>query len=931
VEDDARPLEGLAEDVLEGRPVDWDSAESSPDPTRRKAVRQLKVLAGIAGLHRSLASGPGEPADLEGWGRLRILEHIGRGSFGDVYRAWDTKLDREVALKLLRGDSASLEGAEVLREARLLARVRHPNVATVYDADEIGGRVGIWMEFIHGRNLDQILRERRTFDEREATRVGVELSRALSAVHDAGLLHRDIKAQNLMQGEDGRLVLMDFGTGREEATPSSSADAAGTPLYLAPEIFEGAPATVQSDIYSAGVLLFHLLTGAYPVRGTNVGEVQSAHSRGERRMLAQARPGVQRSLAAFVDRAMDSDPSKRFASAKAMLDALGNVQSAADSRRRRRVWAAAVAASLTALAVTAGIARHESGRDRRSNGALSAYFGSSAEKRAVHTPDVMIPGIPSPDGRFFPYSARGTGNLAIYEFATGQSRTLTTTGDGGDQNYAEGSVVSADSHWVAYIWDDSSCQCSQLRVIDTAGTNERTLLGTSGTPEVVPLEWSTDGSQILGRRRQDGSRTDIVLVSVMDGSIRVVRTVAGGISHVSLSPDGRFVAYDRAATLGDSRHAIFVSSVAGDQEYTIAKGPAMDSDPMWTADGSALVFSSTRTGGPGLWLQRVKDGQPDGKPQLLDKEMGPFAPITLTKGGSLFYYHRTGLMDVYVAPIDPATGEVIGEPTNGANHVQGSNIYADWSPDGSTLVFASWRTKNRNILVFHSVGAGTEREFELDAVANGVHWSPDGRSVAVGAGLVNPETGTLTPTRLAPHNSFAWDVDGRHAYVGRIGGDQAGVARADVSTGEEQVLYRPPTDSVLGNLSLSPDGRWLAFFLMLQPTETAQLLLLPTAGGQPRELFRLPNAGVAPGIGGWTRDGKRILFVQTHLDEERKHVGELWAVSPDGGAPKRLGISMRALRDVRVSPDGTRVSFTSGYPDTDLWVFENFLPKAEGQ
>jgi serine/threonine-protein kinase len=932
VENDARPLDELAEDVLEGRPVDWASAESSPDPNRREAVRQLKVLAGIAGLHRSLAFEPGVPAELESWGRLKILEHIGRGSFGDVYRAWDTKLDREVALKLLRGDSASLEGAEVLREARLLARVRHPNVATVYDADEIGGRVGIWMEFIHGRNLDQILRERRKFDEREATRVGIELSRALFAVHEAGLLHRDIKAQNLMQGEEGRLVLMDFGTGRESEAPQrESADAAGTPLYLAPEIFAGSPATVQADIYSAGVLLFHLLTDAYPVRGTNIIEIQSAHSRGERRMLAQAIPGVSRSLADVVDHAMDYDPSKRFASAKAMLDALENVQRAADSRRRRRAWVAAGAASFIALAVTAGIVRRESGGDRRSNVALSAYFGSSAEKRAVHTPPAMIPGTPSPDGRFFPYSELATGNLAIYEFATGETRVLTAAGDGCDENCATQSIVSPDGHRLAYSWEDGSCACSQLRIIDSDGANERTLYGGSGKAETLPLEWSSDGQQILGRRSQGGGRTEIVLVSPADGSLRVIRTV-NGLGRVALSPDGRSIAYDRADGSGDGRHAIFVASTAeeSETETLVARSPATDSDPMWTPGGSAIVFASTRTGGPGLWLQRVRDGHPDGRPRLLEKDMGLFAPVTLTKQGSLFYDHRTGLMDVYTAPIDPSTGEVIGEPSNAASQVQGSNIYADWSPDGSSLVFASWRTKKRNILVFHSIGAGTEREFELDTVANGVHWSPDGRSVAVGAGLVDPESGTLTPTHLAPHNSFVWDLDGRHAYVSRLGGDHPGIAKADVLTGEEEILYKPPADSVLGNLSLSADGRWLAFGLALQPSHTAELLIIPTAGGNPRVLFRLANSGVAFGIGGWTRDGKRVFFVRTHRDSEGKHVGELWAVAIDGSAPNSLGLSMRALRDVRVSPDGTRISFTSGYPETDLWVFENFLPRPDG-
>src|SRR5262249_1653862 len=160
--------------------------------------------------------------------------------FGEVYRAWDSRLDREVAVKLLHASGDKTEGATVLREARLLARVRHPNVVTIYDADEIEGRVGLWMEFLQGRNLEELLREREKFDDREVTTIGIELCRALSAVHDAGLLHRDIKPQNLMRTAEGRLILMDFGTGGELVDESSAAvDAAGTPLYLAPEVFAG--------------------------------------------------------------------------------------------------------------------------------------------------------------------------------------------------------------------------------------------------------------------------------------------------------------------------------------------------------------------------------------------------------------------------------------------------------------------------------------------------------------------------------------------------------------------------------------------------------------------------------------------------------------------------------------------------------------------
>ena len=432
MEGENQPLDELAEAALEGLPFDWAFAESLASMPDREAVRQLKVVAGIAELHRKLAydvAEPGQPERLERWGRLQFLERIGRGSFGEVYRAWDTKLDREVAVKLLHAGGANAEGATVLKEARLLARVRHPNVVTVYDADEIDGRVGLWMDFIHGRNLEQILGERKKFDDREVTRIGIELCRALSAVHDAGLLHRDIKAQNVMQASDGRLVLMDFGTGRElEKTPSSSLDEAGTPLYLAPEIFQGAQATVRTDIYSTGVLLFHLMTGSYPVRGATIEEVAEAHARGQRPDLVARAPGVTKKLAAAIGRAIDLNPSERFESTQDMLAALENVQRKTEAGKRKRYWLAlgAVSVIAIALAVAPDMRRRAQGRGGQPQTGRAPYFGLTPEKRAVQTPLVMAVGTPSPDGRYLPYSEldRQPGNLRVCDRLQPRSDTF---------------------------------------------------------------------------------------------------------------------------------------------------------------------------------------------------------------------------------------------------------------------------------------------------------------------------------------------------------------------------------------------------------------------------------------------------------------------------------------------------------------------------
>jgi TolB-like protein len=320
----------LAGAILDGRPIDWAAAQSSTDDTNLPLLDELKLLAALANLHRNfvppsvtksvsatLSLNQSDIGQRDHWGHLQLLEPIGSGAFGQVYRAWDTRLEREVALKLLAAGSTSARASSVIQEGRLLARVRHANVVTIYGAEQIGNQVGLWMEYVKGRTLNQALEQGASFSATEAVTIGTGLAHAVSAVHKAGLLHRDIKSHNVMLADDGRVVLMDFGTG-QPLTDGARAPLAGTPLYMAPELLRDEPASVRSDIYSLGVLLFHLLTGSYPVRGRNVHDLRHAHSHGDRTNIRTARPSVRPKLARIIDRAIDPEPARRYQSAEAL-------------------------------------------------------------------------------------------------------------------------------------------------------------------------------------------------------------------------------------------------------------------------------------------------------------------------------------------------------------------------------------------------------------------------------------------------------------------------------------------------------------------------------------------------------------------------------------------------------------------------------------
>ena len=383
---DDRALADLAASVADGSEVDWQSAESKGEALDRRLVRHLRLVENIASLYRSIPADladeepvitglrsvpPARPTEPSGprWGQLVMLERIGHGTSGEVHRAWDSELHREVALKLLHDVGIGAQSREAIRErvlseARRLARVRHPHIVQVYGAEEHDDRVGLWMEHVKGESLEHIVQKRGAFGAREAAVIGQDLCAALAAVHAAGLVHRDIKAQNVLRESGGRTVLMDFGTGEELANAKGTARMAGTPLYLAPEIFAGKAASIQSDLYGLGVLLFYLVTGQFPVTATSIEQLARSHAHQRVRRLRDLRPDLPAAFVRAVERALEHDPAARYRTAGEMEAALRDgadgfqspaVAVSAPETSRRRWLTPWIAAGIVAVAILAAI------------------------------------------------------------------------------------------------------------------------------------------------------------------------------------------------------------------------------------------------------------------------------------------------------------------------------------------------------------------------------------------------------------------------------------------------------------------------------------------------------------------------------------------------------------------------------------------------
>lgn len=258
--------------------------------------------------------------------RYEVFKHIGQGGMADVFLAMDTILNREVAIKILKSelcaDPVSLVRFE--REAQAATTLSHPNIVEIYDVGDYKGRRYIVMEYVPGRTLKQVIRSRGSLEADEAIDIEKQLVSAVSEAHHKGIIHRDIKPQNIIVKSDGSIKILDFGIaiakGNVQVTQANNV--MGSVHYLAPELAKGKPASVQSDIYALGIVLFEMLSGDVPFKADSAVQVALMQMRNEMPSIRSINPSIPQSIENIITRATVKDPQKRYKSCVDMLDDL---------------------------------------------------------------------------------------------------------------------------------------------------------------------------------------------------------------------------------------------------------------------------------------------------------------------------------------------------------------------------------------------------------------------------------------------------------------------------------------------------------------------------------------------------------------------------------------------------------------------------------
>ena len=568
-------------------------------------------------------------------------------------------------------------------------------------------------------------------------------------------------------------------------------------------------------------------------------------------------------------------------------------------------------------------------------------------------PGVGIDGTVSPDGRYLSFVDWQSGDLAIREIAAGTNRRLTNKGSWAQSSeFALFSKWAPDSRRILYQWYDKD-ELFELRVIDVKDTTPRMLYKVGKKDEYVqPFDWSPDGKSILAGLYSAEGFTQLGLISVDEGSVKILKTqfenhpATPKIWGFVFSPDGKYIAYDISQEEKVyEKKDIFLLSADGSTETPLIEHPAVDTVIDWTPDGKGLLFMSDRTGTQDVWLIRIAGGKPQGEPQLLKSSVGRIEPMGVTLGGAFYYGLSGNASDVYEVRVDPRTGKILSTARKAVWEYEGHNGYPDYSPDGKLLAYISSpgmpTVRPRRVLGILSLETGQVRELNPNLVAfDSPRWAPDGRTISLegiesesgrvgGIYQVNVQTAAVMPIVQFKKGmtifSHRWSKDGKFIYYTLSGQDEkaCSVFVHNLETGQDDKLSGAPENA--HDIDISPDGKWLV--LMNREGKRA-IRIMPASGGEPREIYSYEQEGNQIMTPAWSADGRYIYFSKLQ-ESPPEAMMDLYRVSVDGGEAQKIDMSMGRFRHFSVHPDGQRIAFSSlgANPEqSQVWVMENFLP-----
>ncbi len=847
------------------------------------------------------------------------VSRVGSGGMGVVYKALDTRLNRAVALKVIRPDR-DLDTGRLRKEARAAASLDHPYICKVYELIETGAEPLIVMEFVEGETLTQRLR-RDTLPVPATVQLGIEIAEGLATAHERGLVHRDLKPGNVMVTSHGHIKLLDFGLARLDATSTGGADTqtahpstdarAGTPFYMAPEQAEGRPVTARADVFALGVVLFQCVTGRLPFEGARHDYIHHLLTDAPTPVRSRA-PDTPAALAVLIDRCLDKTPAHRPESAREVVQELHRVaaalspttQTAAPVRRRRPGWST-MAAAAAAL------------------GVLGVMGWRVARSRVVEAPDWQSrPFVTSssadaksrisPDRRWISYlSTLG-----------GDTQLLVKRVDGADaQRVALPAGTVMDQVWSP---DGSQLACLLRQGTDVAlqvvpaffGGTPVTRVPVSPAPTTARLlRWIDRGVYAEITHGQERSLVRLDLDSGAAVNVAQKWAIGGTLRGFDVSPDGRRVVFTQSA---GGQEELWLANLDGSSAQRLTTNTFFERYPLWSGLGTTIFFQSNRGGQIDLWQLALESGTstPLTQSQAIEQ------PESASPDGTLLTYVQVAEdADLW-----------IWNPSTGAGRQLTDDALSDFGPSvassGSTVAFQRMRPTPMGLAPSDfTVFAGSLGDSRFlspprpldDGYAPRL--SPDGAWVAYlqrgqqpGATLFvkhlqTNETMPLSSAGPRPvYSTFPLDWAEQNIVWNRAGTELYFVDGADRSTlrryrtGAKEAdppLATAAPKNVLRDLYPSPDGRTVAYVAFGANVSTVHWLDVLT--GADRTVAEIEGPAY---IRGWLANNAGVVLIRsTGAHEDLSADVEVLVVSPTGTRRAAGRIDHAFLTTARFDPD----------------------------